>query len=258
MTQIANARILVNTLIKKATALSIRVAKYHEQQSTSALAVAQVLARKIPSMHSLGSLGNASLCSNLSGLFSSLNSGSGRRSNNSSKQSFSKDLRRTAFHTKTKTAELQRVNEEFDLSRDSCTLTREKKTESVVRFKMPNSSEAARIESMSPKTTQAKESGNIYKGLFNWIQDDEKMFLTEDKIKEQNAIDEEKERLERNAPMPLRFFTAADEIGGGERGLKKVSDALFGRSTRQEDDEKRSRSVDQNHNGPRKKIRLYS
>lgn len=247
----------MNTLIKKATALSIRVAKYHEQQSTSALAVAQVLA-KIPSIHSLGSLGNVSLCSNLSNLFSSLNSGSGRRSNNGSKQSFSRDLRRTTFHTKTKTAELQRVNEEFDLTRNACTLTRDKKTESVVRFKVPNSSEAARIESLSPKTTQAKESGNIYKGLFNWIQDDEKMFLTEDKIKEQNAIDEEKERLDRNAPMPLRFFTAAEENGGGERGLKKVSDALFGRSTRDEDYEKRSRSVDQNHNGPRKKIRLYS
>ncbi len=250
----------MNTLIKKATALSIRVAKYHEQQSSSALAVAQVLAaRKIPSIHSLGSLGNASLCSNLSNLFSSLNSGSGRRSHNGSKQSFSRDLRRANnLITKTKTAELQRVNEEFDLTRDACTLTRDKKTESVVRFKVPSSSDAARVESMSPKTTQAKESGNIYKGLFNWIQDDEKMFLTEDKIKEQNAIDEEKERLERNAPMPLRFFTAAEEIGGGERGLKKVSDALFGRSTRDEDDEKRPRSVDENQNGPRKKIRLYS
>ncbi len=249
----------MNSLIKKATALSIRVAKYHEQQSSSYLAVAQVLAaRKIPSIHSLGSLGNASLCSNLSNLFSSLDSSSGRRSNNGNKQNFSRDLRRTNLITKTKTAELQRVNEKFDLTRDACTLTQDKKAESVVRFKVPSSSEAARVESMSPKTTQAKESGNIYKGLFNWIQDDEKMFLTEDKIKEQNAIDEENERLERNAPMPLRFFTAAEEIGGGERGLKKVSDALFGRSTRDEEDEKRSRSVHENQNGPRKKNRLYS
>eukprot|EP00984_Skeletonema_dohrnii_P020549 scaffold10033_cov116-Skeletonema_dohrnii-CCMP3373.AAC.1 len=84
------------------------------------------------------------------------------------------------------------------------------------------------------------------------------MFLTEDKIEEQNAIDEEKERRAREAPMPLRFFTAAEEIGGGEGGLKKVSDALFGTSTKKDNNEKRSRSVDQDQNGPRKKIKLYS
>jgi hypothetical protein len=50
------------------------------------------------------------------------------------------------------------------------------------------------------------------------------MFLTEDKIKEQNAINEEQERRDRDAPTPLRFFTAADAIGGGEGGLRKVSE----------------------------------
>jgi len=264
---IANARSLVNTLIKKATALSIRVAKYHEEQSASALAVAQVLTRNIPSLHSLGSLGNTSLslCSNLSNVFSSLNSTSGRDSagrssrhpDRNSKESNSRGLRRTPFHTKPSTAKLQRVNEEFDLTREGF-VARNKKSESVVRFKVPNSSEAARLQSTSPKTTKAKESGNIYQGLFNWIQDDDKMFLTEDKIKEQNAIDEEKERRAREAPMPLRFFTAAEENGGGEGGLKKVSDALFGTSTKKDNNEKRSRSVDQTQNGPRKKIKLYS
>lgn len=254
----------MNTLIKKATALSIRVAKYHEQQSTSALAVAQVLARNIPSFHSLGSLGNVSLSSNLSNLFSSLASSSGRGSGGHrhrhphNKQSNSRGLLRTSFQTKTAAAELQRVNEEFDLTHGAyCTLTRDKKTENVVRFNVPNSSEPARLGRM-PVTTKSSESGNMYKGLFNWIQGDDKMFLTEDEIKEQSAISEEKERRAAEAPMPVRFFTAADEIGGGEGGLKKVSDALFGTNAKEQNDDKRSRGVDQNQNEPRKKMKLYS
>jgi len=223
---------LVNTLIKKTAVLSIGIAKYREQQNASALAVAHILAGKSPSVHSLGSvsLRSGSLCSNLSNLFSSLSSFSGRgsagcrhpdRSSHSSSSSSSSrgggGLRRTTIRN---SAELHRVNEEFALTRD-------KKSESVVRFNMPNAPEAARLGSMSPKTAKAKESGNIHQGLFHWIQDDE-MFLTEEKIKEQNAIDEEQERRAREAPMPLRFFTAAADIDGGERGLKKVTDALFG------------------------------
>lgn len=261
LSQISNARLLVDSLIKKATALSIRVAKYHEQQSASALAVAQVLAAKnVPSFLTLGSLGNISLSSNLSDLFSSLASSSGKASRglrhhkNSRKQSDSGGLLRTTFQTQPTAAELQRVNEEFDLIRDAhCTL---KKTESVVRFNMPKSSEPARIPTETTKSTAQTEPGNIYKGLFNWIQDDNKMFLTDDEIKEQNAINEEKERRAAQAPMPVRFFTAADEIGGGEGGLKKVSDALFGRSTKEQNDEKRSRCIDQIQDGPRKKMKL--
>lgn len=252
---------MVDTLIKKATALSIRVAKYHEQQSASALAVAQVLANKSPSVHSFGSFGNISLPSNCSNLFSSLASSSDRNSgghrHTHNKQSNSRCLLRTTFQTKTTAAELQRVNEEFGLTRDAyCALTRDKKNEGVVRFNMPSSSEPARLERMPPVTTKSTESGtpNMYKGLFNWIQDDDKMFLSEDEIKEQNALNEEKERRAAEAPMPVRFFTAAD----GEGGLKKVSDALFGRSTKEQNDDKRSRVVDHNQNGPRKKMKLYS
>ena len=240
--------------------MSIRVAKYHEQQSASALAVAQVLAKNIPSFLTLGSLGNISLSSNLSDLFSSLASSSGkgsrgrRRHKNSRKQSDSGGLLRTTFQTQPTTAELQRVNEEFDLIRNAhCPL---QKTESVVRFNMPKTSEPARIPTETTKSTVQAEPGNIYKGLFNWIQDDDKMFLSEDEIKEQNAINEEKERRAAQAPMPVRFFTAADEIGGGEGGLKKVSDALFGRSTKEQNDEKRARCIDQNQDGPRKKMKL--
>jgi hypothetical protein len=220
---------LVNTLIKKTAALSIGIAKYHEQQNASALAVAQILAGKRPSVRSLGSvsIGSGSLRSNLSALFSSLGSYSGRGSAGC-RQPGRSSLRRTSCH---KTAGLQRVNEEFELSRV-------KKSERVVRFKMPNPTEAARLQSMSPKTVKAKESGNIHQGLFHWIQDDE-MFLTEDEIKEQNAINEEQERRAREAPMPLRIFTAAEEIGGGELGLEKVSNALFGGRKKEENNKKR-------------------
>jgi len=74
---------------------------------------------------------------------------------------------------------------------------------------------------------QSADNGNIHQGLFSWLQDD-KMFLTEEKIQEQNAADAEAERKLREAPMPLRFFTAAEELGGGESGLQMLSNLIFG------------------------------
>mmetsp|Transcript_7661 Transcript_7661/g.16597 ORF Transcript_7661/g.16597 Transcript_7661/m.16597 type:complete len:620 (+) Transcript_7661:169-2028(+) len=74
---------------------------------------------------------------------------------------------------------------------------------------------------------QSADKGNIHHGLFSWLQDD-KMFLTEEKIQEQNAADAERERKLREAPMPLRFFTAAEDLGGGESGLQMVSNSIFG------------------------------
>lgn len=74
---------------------------------------------------------------------------------------------------------------------------------------------------------QPADKGNIHHGLFSWLQDD-KMFLTEEKIQEQNAADAERERKLREAPMPLRFFTAAEDLGGGQSGLEIVSNSIFG------------------------------
>lgn len=54
------------------------------------------------------------------------------------------------------------------------------------------------------------------------------MFLTDEKIQEQNAADAESERKLREAPMPLRFFTAAEDMGGGVSGLEMVSKSIFG------------------------------
>jgi len=77
------------------------------------------------------------------------------------------------------------------------------------------------------------------------------MFLTEDKLKEQNAINEELERKAQEEPMPRRLFTR-EEISGGEGGLNIVSHTLFGVSmSGGQSNDKRLRS-DQ-HNGSRKR-----
>jgi hypothetical protein len=54
------------------------------------------------------------------------------------------------------------------------------------------------------------------------------MFLTESKMKQQDREREEAEKKRREAPMPLRFFTAAKDLGGGEGNLEAVSQSIFG------------------------------
>jgi hypothetical protein len=253
---ISNSRLLVTTLIKKAAALSIQIAKYHEEQSSSALFLAHLLSGKKPpppptwpSLHSLGSFASDSLCSNISNLFSigSSSTPGGRNkqpTNSKQNQGIRRTtqpvggLRRTSFHNNV----TLRVNEEFDLTHKS-----------VVRFNIPDPSESSRVKSISPTTAKARESGNIHQGLFNWIEND-KMFLTEDKLKEQNAINEDLERKAQEEPMPRRLFTR-EEISGGEGGLNIVSHTLFGVSmSGGQSNDKRSRTLwrDQ-HNGSRKR-----
>lgn len=253
---ISNSRLLVTTLIKKAAALSIKIAKYHEEQSSSALFLSHLLSGKKPpppptwpSLHSLGSFASDSLCSNISNLFSigSSSTPGGRNkqpANSKQNQGIRRTtlpvggLRRTSFHNNV----TLRVNEEFDLTRDK----------SVVRFNIPDPSESSRVKSISPTTAKARESGNIHQGLFNWIQND-KMFLTEDKLKEQNAINEELERKAQEEPMPRRLFTR-EEISGGEGGLNIVSHTLFGVSmSGGQSTDKRLRSDEQNGSRKRRK-----
>jgi len=115
----------------------------------------------------------------------------------------------------------------------------------VVRFRMPNSSllpntgDASsttvlscqqQVTPIAPSLMQQQQphntaKGNIHAGLFSWLQDD-KIFLTDEKIQEQNAADAESERIAAAAPQPLRFFTAAD--GLGQHGLEIVSNQIFG------------------------------
>ncbi|KAL7551050.1 hypothetical protein ACHAWF_014332, partial [Thalassiosira exigua] len=96
-----------------------------------------------------------------------------------------------------------------------------------------------------------QEKGNIHKGLFSWLQDD-KMFLTDEKIKKQNKAKEEQEQKLREAPMPLRFFTAAEELGGGLSGLETVSQSIFGGGN------KRSRVNDQGTQQQNKRAKVES
>jgi hypothetical protein len=77
------------------------------------------------------------------------------------------------------------------------------------------------------RVAQQETNGNIHAGLFSWLQNDS-IFLTDDKIKEQIAAEAKRERLRRDAPMPLRFFTAAEGMGDGQGGLEMVSKSIFG------------------------------
>ncbi|KAL7480218.1 hypothetical protein ACHAW6_005915 [Cyclotella cf. meneghiniana] len=68
----------------------------------------------------------------------------------------------------------------------------------------------------------ARTATNIHKGLFSWLENDS-MFLTEEKIEEQNRIHAKKEQESREAPMPLRFFSSAEE-----GNLERMGEVLFG------------------------------
>lgn len=107
------------------------------------------------------------------------------------------------------------------------------------------------------KVAQQDSNGNIHVGLFSWLKNDS-MFLTDDKIKAQNAADAERERLRRDAPMPLRFFTAADAIGGGQSGLEMVSKAIFGgvlerQHLQNNNNSKNENNVDGHHQGEKRR-----
>lgn len=73
-----------------------------------------------------------------------------------------------------------------------------------------------------PASKQTDTIGNTYKGLFSWLENDS-MFLSEDKLKEQDAIHAKKERESQQAPMPLRFFSS-----GEEGNLEMMGQSLFG------------------------------
>ena len=63
---------------------------------------------------------------------------------------------------------------------------------------------------------------NIHQGLFSWLKNDS-MFLSEDKLKEQDRIHSKKEKESQKAPMPLRFFSSGDE-----GNLEMMGHSLFG------------------------------
>jgi hypothetical protein len=85
----------------------------------------------------------------------------------------------------------------------------------------PTSQSSAHAPS-GPASKQTDTTGNTYKGLFSWLENDS-MFLSEDKLKEQDAIHAKKERESQQAPMPLRFFSS-----GEEGNLEMMGQSLFG------------------------------
>lgn len=80
----------------------------------------------------------------------------------------------------------------------------------------------------APPAPPDAAKGNIHAGLFSWLRNDE-IFLTDEKIREQNAADAESARVAAAAPQPLRFFTAAD--GLGRYGLEIMNHEIFGAGT---------------------------
>lgn len=79
----------------------------------------------------------------------------------------------------------------------------------------------------STKSNSPEVKGNIHKGLFSWLENDS-MFLSEDKLKEQELIHKKKEKESRKAPMPLRFFSSVDD-GGEDDNLEVMGQSLFGK-----------------------------
>ena len=84
------------------------------------------------------------------------------------------------------------------------------------------------VSAQQPQKPQQEDqdSSKNYQGLFSWIEKDS-MFLTQDKIKEQDRIHEKKEQASRQEPMPLRFFSSAED-----GNLESVGRSLFGEKKR--------------------------
>ena len=79
---------------------------------------------------------------------------------------------------------------------------------------------------------EVPDSSKNYQGLFSWIENDS-MFLTEDKLKEQDCIAKKKEQESRKKPMPRRFFSSAED-----GNLESVGQSLF------EEKKRKSKSKD--------------
>jgi hypothetical protein len=103
------------------------------------------------------------------------------------------------------------------------TITMDQQTQSLA----PASNQSPQNTAQKSKSPQ-QTTGNIHKGLFSWLENDS-MFLSEDKLKEQDLKHKKKERENQKAPMPLRFFSSADD-----GNLELMGQSIFGKKRKGE------------------------
>jgi len=251
-TMINEARLIVKLAVTKAAAISVQIAKWHASKKTTLSGVQSIMSLSLHSLfggtssNSLGTL-DAPALNSVFHSFSSLSNANSIKSAKQKSVKAGKGVLRESSYGLLRGFNLGGGNRLNNSSADATATTA-----SVVRFRSPTTSpnctsqdnhdpsqqsslppQAQLIQAQTPqqlqqeKVAQQDTNGNIHAGLFSWLKNDS-MFLTDDKIKVQNAAEAERERLRRDAPMPLRFFTAADAIGGGQSGLEMVSKSIFG------------------------------
>lgn len=278
-TMIAQARTVVKTASTKAAGLSVQIAEWDAQRKkasltnttmASMLSLQSLFSGSMSDTMSLRSL--SSLEATISSIFNSFPSLSAAKKLAKQKSSAglsasSRGLLRNFPRNSSTMQQLAKSNATFDFGPSSANSSGNK-----VKFQMPsnsppplkalnNNSATSSLAGATPQASPEQEAeqqdnGNIHEGLFSWLKNDN-MFLSDEKIQEQNAADVERERKQREAPMPMRFFTAAEDMGGGERGLEIVSNSIFGASRKSRGDgrQDKKRHQDQSKQHTQKKRR---
>lgn len=99
----------------------------------------------------------------------------------------------------------------------------------------------------SQPATAPNPPSNIHKGLFSWLEQDS-MFLSDDKLKEQDRIHSKNEKESQKAPMPLRFFSSVEE-----GNLKMMDHSLFGGKKRKNISQLREGELEKKTKGSKRK-----
>lgn len=256
---ISQARIIVKMAVTKAAELSVQISEYVNKKTSNNK---NKPIKKATSLHSL--VGGSVSLGSLNSLFSTTTNFSALTANNDNnkmKKPRSRGLLRNPLPSNNGTDKLSdypsystslndTANETFDLgggANDNTHLQQQYQvnnvnsalgnstasTTSVVRFQMPVDTSKNQVQKQQQEhpREQAEDQtnnkgNNIHAGLFSWLQEDS-MFLSEEKMEEQNKADEERERKRREAPQPMRFFTAAEDP-------EMVGKSIFGNGEKQQ------------------------
>ena len=248
---ISQARIIVKMAVTRAAELSVQISEYVDKNTSHNK---NKSIKKAASLHSL--LGGSISLGSLNSLFSTNTNFSGLDNNKMKKP---RSLLRNPLPSNNRTNKLDyplystslnnaNANATFDLeggvNSNNTNIQQQfqvnnetnsvlgNRTTSVVRFQMPLDTSKNQVQKQQQQRPQAEEDqpnnkgNNIHAGLFSWLQEDS-MFLSEKKMEEQNKDEEERERKRREAPQPLRFFTAAEDP-------EMVSKSIFGNGAEQQ------------------------